>query len=129
MCEIATQQLAARCRNTRPDGSHEPFCLELFHRAVVDGCSLCRYYLHNYPGQTARAASLAMSCHISNRAPYPLSLRHTARSGGWSPKWNGMNALWTREIGRIKRNLLDWLRRQLTLRDMCENAEIGRLIK
>jgi hypothetical protein len=48
MREIATQQLAARCRNTRPDGSHEPFCLEFFRRAIVDGCSLCWYYLYNH---------------------------------------------------------------------------------
>jgi DNA-directed RNA polymerase specialized sigma24 family protein len=47
MREIAPFQLAARCRSTQQDGSHEPFCLELFHRAIAEGCSLCWHYLHN----------------------------------------------------------------------------------
>jgi len=46
-CEMPPPQLAARCQNTRPDASHEPFCFELFRRAIVAGCSLCWHYLHN----------------------------------------------------------------------------------
>ena len=51
MQELAASQLAARCRNTQPDASHEPFCLELFRRAIVEGCSLSWHCLHNqyYP--------------------------------------------------------------------------------
>lgn len=45
--KISPQQLAARCQNTQPDASHEPFCFELFHRAIVEGCSLSWHYLHN----------------------------------------------------------------------------------
>jgi DNA-directed RNA polymerase specialized sigma24 family protein len=44
---ISPPQLAARCQNTQPDASHEPFCFELFRRAIVEGCSLCWHYLHN----------------------------------------------------------------------------------
>jgi RNA polymerase sigma factor (sigma-70 family) len=47
MHEISPSQLAARCRNIQPDGSHEPFCFELVRRAIVEGSSLCWYYLHN----------------------------------------------------------------------------------
>jgi DNA-directed RNA polymerase specialized sigma24 family protein len=47
MREIPPAQLAARCQNTRTDASHEPFCLELFRRAIVDSCSLSWHYLHN----------------------------------------------------------------------------------
>jgi RNA polymerase sigma factor (sigma-70 family) len=47
MREISASQLAARCRNTQPDGSHEPFCFELFRRAVGEGCCLCWQYLHH----------------------------------------------------------------------------------
>jgi DNA-directed RNA polymerase specialized sigma24 family protein len=28
------------------DASHEPFCFELFRRAIVDGCALCWHYLY-----------------------------------------------------------------------------------
>lgn len=44
---MSPSQLAARCRNTQPDASHEPFCFELFRRAIVEGSSLCWHYLHN----------------------------------------------------------------------------------
>jgi DNA-directed RNA polymerase specialized sigma24 family protein len=47
MHEISPSQLAARCRNTQPDDSHEPFCFELFRRAIAEGSSLCWHYLHN----------------------------------------------------------------------------------
>jgi len=47
MRETFPSQLAARCQNTQQDGSHEPFCFELFHRAIVEDCSLCWHYLHN----------------------------------------------------------------------------------
>lgn len=47
MHDISAAQLAARCQNTQPDASHEPFCFELFHRAIVADCSLCWHYLHN----------------------------------------------------------------------------------
>lgn len=47
MRETSPSQLAARCQNTQQDGSHEPFCFELFHRAIVEDCSLCWHYLHN----------------------------------------------------------------------------------
>jgi RNA polymerase sigma factor (sigma-70 family) len=47
MRQLSPLQLAARCQNTRPDASHEPFCFELFRRAIVEGCSLCWHYLHN----------------------------------------------------------------------------------
>jgi RNA polymerase sigma factor (sigma-70 family) len=46
MQELAASQLAARCQNKRPDGSHEPFCLELFRRAILEGCSLCWHYVY-----------------------------------------------------------------------------------
>ena len=51
MREISLFQLAARCRNTQPDGSHEPSCFELFRRAVVEACCLCWQHLHHqyYP--------------------------------------------------------------------------------
>ena len=45
--EMSPSQLAARCQNTLPDASHEPFCFELFRRAIIEGCSLCWHYLHN----------------------------------------------------------------------------------
>ena len=45
--EMSPIQLAARCHNTRSDGSHEPFCFELFRRAIVNRCALCWHYLHN----------------------------------------------------------------------------------
>jgi RNA polymerase sigma factor (sigma-70 family) len=45
--EMAPPKLAARCQNSQPDASHEPFCFELFHRAIVEGCSLSWHYLHN----------------------------------------------------------------------------------
>ncbi len=47
MIDSPPAKLAARCRNTRPDGSHEPFCFELFRRAIIENCSLCWHYLHN----------------------------------------------------------------------------------
>jgi DNA-directed RNA polymerase specialized sigma24 family protein len=47
MHEHSPSRLAARCRNTRPDASHEPFCFELFRRAIVEGCSLSWTFLHN----------------------------------------------------------------------------------
>jgi RNA polymerase sigma factor (sigma-70 family) len=47
MHEISPSQLAARCRNIQPDASHEPFCFELFRRAIAEGSSLCWDYLHN----------------------------------------------------------------------------------
>jgi hypothetical protein len=34
-------QLAARCRGSRPDNSHEPFCFELFRRAIVEKSEQC----------------------------------------------------------------------------------------
>jgi len=46
MREISRSQLAARCRNTQPDASHEPSRFELFRRAVVEGCCLCWQHLH-----------------------------------------------------------------------------------
>lgn len=48
---ISPSQLAARCQQMQPDASHEPFCFELFRRAILEGCSLCWHYLHNqyYP--------------------------------------------------------------------------------
>ena len=45
--EIPPSSLAVRCENTQPDNSHEPFCFELFRRAIVDRSSLCWHYLHN----------------------------------------------------------------------------------
>jgi RNA polymerase sigma factor (sigma-70 family) len=47
MQETSPAQLAAHCRNIQPDASHEPFCFELFRRAIVEGCSLSWHYLHN----------------------------------------------------------------------------------
>lgn len=44
---LTPPKLAARCRNTQPDASHERFCFELFRRAIVEGCSLSWHYLHN----------------------------------------------------------------------------------
>ncbi|MBN1139792.1 MAG: sigma-70 family RNA polymerase sigma factor [Anaerolineae bacterium] len=41
-------QLAARCQHTQPDRSHEPFCFELFRRAIVTNCSLCWHYVHQH---------------------------------------------------------------------------------
>jgi len=45
MHEMLPSQLAACCQNTQPDASHEPFCFELFRRAIVEGCSVCWHYL------------------------------------------------------------------------------------
>ncbi len=39
-------QLAARCRQRQPDASHEPFCFELFRRAIAEGCAVCWQYVH-----------------------------------------------------------------------------------
>jgi DNA-directed RNA polymerase specialized sigma24 family protein len=49
--DLSPDQLAARCQNRQPDGSHEPFCLELFRRAIVESCSLCWHFVHRlyYP--------------------------------------------------------------------------------
>lgn len=47
MHEISPSQLAARCRNIQPDDSHEPFCFELFRRAIAEGSSPCWHYLHH----------------------------------------------------------------------------------
>jgi RNA polymerase sigma factor (sigma-70 family) len=44
---ISPPQLAARCQNNQSDASHEPFCFELFRRAILESCSLCWHYLHN----------------------------------------------------------------------------------
>lgn len=44
---LTEAQLAARCQHRQPDASHEPFCLELFRRAIAEGCALCWQYLHN----------------------------------------------------------------------------------
>jgi len=48
---LSPGQLTLYCQNNRPDGSHEPFCLELFRRAIVQACSLCWHYVHRlyYP--------------------------------------------------------------------------------
>ncbi len=34
-------QLSTSCQNRRPDASHEPFCFELFRRAIVEKCAIC----------------------------------------------------------------------------------------
>lgn len=49
--QLSPSQLAARCQNRQPDASHEPFCFELFRRAIVERCSICWQYVHNqyYP--------------------------------------------------------------------------------
>lgn len=49
--EMTPAQLAAYCQDVQPGGSHEPFCFELFRRAITEGCSLCWHYLYNqyYP--------------------------------------------------------------------------------
>lgn len=49
--EMTPAQLAAHCQNIQPDASHEPFCFELFRRAIIENCSLCWHYLYNqyYP--------------------------------------------------------------------------------
>jgi RNA polymerase sigma factor (sigma-70 family) len=43
---MSPQRLAAQCQNAKQDGSHEPFCLELFRRAIAEGCSLSWHYVH-----------------------------------------------------------------------------------
>ena len=45
--KISPSRLAARCQNKQLDQSHEPFCFELFRRAIADRCSLCWHYVHN----------------------------------------------------------------------------------
>ena len=45
--DLPPPRLAARCQNDQPDASHEPFCFELFRRAILESCSLCWHYLHN----------------------------------------------------------------------------------
>jgi DNA-directed RNA polymerase specialized sigma24 family protein len=62
MHEISPSQLAARCQNIQPDDSHEPFCFELFRRAIAEGSSLCWRYLHNQYYSLARYW-------VSRRAP------------------------------------------------------------
>jgi len=46
MRQLSPLQLATRCQNNQRDGSHEPFCFELFRRAIVEGSSVCWYYIH-----------------------------------------------------------------------------------
>lgn len=45
--KMSPPKLAARCQNAQPDASHEPFCFELFRRAIAEACSLSWHYLHN----------------------------------------------------------------------------------
>jgi DNA-directed RNA polymerase specialized sigma24 family protein len=45
--QMSPPQLAAACGRSQPDGQHEPFCFELFRRAIVENCALCWQYLHN----------------------------------------------------------------------------------
>jgi RNA polymerase sigma factor (sigma-70 family) len=49
--DCSPSQLAARCEKTQSDGSHEPFCFELFRRAIVEDCAISWHYLHTqyYP--------------------------------------------------------------------------------
>lgn len=47
VCEMSPIQLAARCQQIQSDASHEPFCLALFRRAIVERCTLCWYYIYN----------------------------------------------------------------------------------
>lgn len=49
--QLSAFQLAANCKDTQPDASHEPFCFELFRRAIVEDCSLSWHYFHTqyYP--------------------------------------------------------------------------------
>ncbi len=53
--KLSESQLAARCQNRRPDASHEPFCFELFRRAIVENCTLCWHYLHAHYYSLVRA--------------------------------------------------------------------------
>jgi DNA-directed RNA polymerase specialized sigma24 family protein len=48
---LSSGQLALGCQSNRPNGSHEPFCLELFRRAIVKSCSLGWHYVYQiyYP--------------------------------------------------------------------------------
>ena len=39
--KFTPEQLAENCRQSRPDNSHEPFCFELFRRAIVEKSEQC----------------------------------------------------------------------------------------
>lgn len=39
--QLTVGQLLTGCQNTRPDNTHEPFCFELFRRAIVDKSDSC----------------------------------------------------------------------------------------
>jgi len=45
---LSVLQLSSRCQNRQTDGSHEPFCLELFRRAITENCSLSWYCLYTH---------------------------------------------------------------------------------
>lgn len=38
---LSASELLERCQQSRPDNTHEPFCLELFRRAIVDKSEAC----------------------------------------------------------------------------------------
>ncbi len=49
--EISTADLLQKCQRQSQDAAHEPFCLELFRRAIVYRCGEAWYgiYIHYYP--------------------------------------------------------------------------------
>jgi len=49
--KTSTADLLQKCQCQSPDGAHEPFCLELFYRAIVHRCGEAWYgiYIHYYP--------------------------------------------------------------------------------
>lgn len=38
---LSADELLARCQQSQPDNSHEPFCLELFRRAILEKSEAC----------------------------------------------------------------------------------------
>lgn len=45
MKQLSSSKLAIECNNEQTDGSHEPFCFELFRRAITEGCGQSQFYL------------------------------------------------------------------------------------
>ena len=72
--------MAARCEDKQVDDSHEPFCLELFRRAIVDRSTLCWHYLHN---QYYRLVRYWVSSRVPSNANLVDDLTQEAFAAFW----------------------------------------------
>lgn len=64
--EMTPGQLADGCRQTKPDNTHEPYCFELFRRAIVEKSERCWSALY---GQYSPLVAHWISEFITRRAP------------------------------------------------------------